>query len=364
MPLGTDEQIASGLLDYLRASLKVPGLSYAETPARITGGFETSVFGFRLAGAPEPLYGRLILRLFAETEDPERARGEAAVQNAISALGYAAPRVFIAETGKQMLGGVFLIMERMPGHTLTREFEGLGRGRGARELAGLLMRMPAMLREFSGMMADAQFRLHQLPVEPLIRAVESAGLPAEAFTFEGRLRWLRLTNSQAELAGLLPAVAWLEANRPPERRLAICHCDFQPFNILVEGGRVTGVIDWANTTIGDPALDLGFTVGDIATVPIEVPRPLQPIFRAMMKFAGRRYLRAYCRRRPLDDEAVRYYQVFGCMSQLTWAGDAIVHGYKGGAFQSASGIALLVSHIRALTRIELRLRFPTAGIDL
>src|SRR5208337_3163487 len=77
MPPETDEQIASGLLDYLRASLKVPSLSYAETPARITGGFETSVFGFRLAGAPEPLCGRLILRLFARAQDPERARGEA-----------------------------------------------------------------------------------------------------------------------------------------------------------------------------------------------------------------------------------------------------------------------------------------------
>jgi aminoglycoside phosphotransferase (APT) family kinase protein len=275
------------------------------------GGFETSVYGFSLSEAPESLRGRLILRLFAEADEPDRARKEAAIQNAIARAGYPAPRVFIAETDARILGGVFLIMERMPGRTLTHYFEGLGRGQSARELARLLMRIPAALREFSATMSRAQFQLHQLPIDPLVRAVKSAGLPIDTITFASKLDWIRLRSDQPALVGLQPAVRWLERNRPAERRRVICHCDFQPFNILVEDSRLTGVIDWGNITIGDPALDLGFTLAEIATVPIEVPGVLQPLFRAAMKAAGRRYLRSYCRMLPLDDAAVNYYQVYG-----------------------------------------------------
>jgi aminoglycoside phosphotransferase (APT) family kinase protein len=352
-PSASEQAVAARLLDYLRIALKRPALAYAETPARVMGGFETSIFGFALAGAPEPMGGPLILRLFAQGDDPERARMEAAIQNAVAELGYPAPRVFVAETDTRILGGGFLIMERMAGHMLTQEFAGLGRGRSARELIGALARVPAILREFSTIMAAAQSRLHQLPVEPLIRAVESAGLPVKPITFEGRLERIRLICEEPELAGLRPAVAWLEANRPPDRRLVICHCDFQPFNILMDGGRVTGVIDWTGVTIGDPALDLGFTLAQIAVAPIEVPAVMQPIFRAIMNAAGRRYCRAYGRGLALDGKALRYYQVFGCMDQLTWACEGLVHGYQSRAFWSASGIARLVSHIRSLTGIKL-----------
>ena len=93
--------------------------------------------------------------------------------------------------------------------------------------------------------------------------------------------------------------------------------------LLVEDARLTGVIDWGNVTIGDPALDLGFTLSEIATVPIEVHGVLQPFFRAAMKGGGRRYLRSYRRMLPVDDAIVNYYQVFACVSQLTRAAERL-----------------------------------------
>ena len=351
----TDQTVATRLLEYLRVALQRPALTYAQAAARVRGGFETSIYGFALSGAPEPLRGRLVLRLFAEADEPDRARKEAAIQNSIAKACYPAPRVFITETDPRVLGSVFLIMERMPGHTLAHYFEGLGRGRSARELAILLMRMPAMVREFSATMSCAQLQLHQLPVEPLVRAVEDAGFPIDTITFDGKLNWIRLTSEKPALGGLQPAVRWLERNRPDEQQRVICHCDLQPFNILVEDARLTGVIDWGNVTIADPALDLGFTLSEIATVPIEVPRVLQPFFRAAMKGGGRRYLRSYRRMLPVDDAIVNYYQVFACVSQLTRAADRLARGHKAGAFQSATGFARLISHIGSLTDLELGL---------
>ncbi|HVX44388.1 MAG TPA: phosphotransferase [Mycobacteriales bacterium] len=44
---------------------------------------------------------------------------------------------------------------------------------------------------------------------------------------------------------------------PPGNRLL--HLDFHPNNILIEGGRVGGILDWENAIGGDPLLDLART---------------------------------------------------------------------------------------------------------
>jgi aminoglycoside phosphotransferase (APT) family kinase protein len=36
---------------------------------------------------------------------------------------------------------------------------------------------------------------------------------------------------------------------------ALCHCDLGPAHLLVQNGRLNGVIDWAGAQLGDPAVD-------------------------------------------------------------------------------------------------------------
>jgi hypothetical protein len=72
-------------------------------------------------------------------------------------------------------------------------------------------------------MSHAQFKLHQLLIDPLVRAVESAGVPVDTITFDGKLNWIRLTSEQPALGGLQPAVRWLERNRRNEQQRVICH---------------------------------------------------------------------------------------------------------------------------------------------
>src|SRR5208282_6619735 len=172
-------------------------------------------------------------------------------------------------------------------------------------------------------------------------AFEQQGLPLEKITFDGRLRALRDLLDQDGLAGLRPGVAWLDAHRVAEPQPpVICHCDFQPFNILAESGHVTGVLDWAHVTLADPAIDLGATVANLITVPVDVPRALRWLFRMLLKLAARQYYRAYCRLNPLDDRAVRYYQVFRCMVQLVPVAAAISNSRPHrGIFDSPEGIS-------------------------
>jgi aminoglycoside phosphotransferase (APT) family kinase protein len=56
----------------------------------------------------------------------------------------------------------------------------------------------------------------------------------------------------AEGAGLLEAFA------APPPSLALIHADLGPTHILVADGAVSGIIDWTDARIGDPALDLSW----------------------------------------------------------------------------------------------------------
>jgi len=68
------QEIGPRLLDYLREAMERPSLTYSEAPTSLAGGFENSVFGFRLNEAPPSLSGSLVLRLFGESQSSERAR--------------------------------------------------------------------------------------------------------------------------------------------------------------------------------------------------------------------------------------------------------------------------------------------------
>src|SRR5260370_36277317 len=66
------------------------------------------------------------------------------------------------------------------------------------------------------------------------------------------------------------------------------------------------------------------------------------------------YERTYRELRPLDDQAVLYYEVFRAVAQLVWVGQARVAGRAGGgAFHSGAGVGNLIALIRKLSGVSL-----------
>src|SRR3989442_7693602 len=106
------------LLEHLRTEPHEPGVGYAEPLTPITGGYDTRIFAFGLSDAPEPFSIPLILRVLGSQHPPARALSERATQNAVAGLGYPAPRVLLASPDPTILGGAFLIMERLAGRPL------------------------------------------------------------------------------------------------------------------------------------------------------------------------------------------------------------------------------------------------------
>lgn len=106
---------ATALLEYLTHEFSEPDLAFDATPVRLTGGYDTAIYRFRLA-ANNAAPSDLVLRLYPGANDVERARTESAVQNALASSDVPAPRVFFTRTDESVLGRPFIVMaaQRIP----------------------------------------------------------------------------------------------------------------------------------------------------------------------------------------------------------------------------------------------------------
>ena len=108
-------------------------------------------------------------------------------------------------------------------------------------------------------------RLHQTPPGKMESLVERDLYPLAA--------WLRdAERDYGEVSGRLPASArrriegFLGHALPAEpRALAFCHNDLGAEHVLVDAGAgtITGIIDWTDAAITDPARDLAFVYRDL-----------------------------------------------------------------------------------------------------
>ncbi len=350
--------MAESLLAYLRKELANAALSYADAPVRLPGGNETFIYAFRLLGVPAQLSGPLILRAYREGyARPDQARFEAAVQNAIAGLGYPAARVFVTAPEPDVLGTPFIIMQRLPGTLL---LEGIGEldesGRMRFQQSRSFLRSIGLLREIPRICAEAQTRLHALDPQPLLDAIEREGLPRSSVTVEGRLDAILGYIEAAELDGLREAFAWLVANKPRPERLAVCHGDTQPNNILMTGKTITGVVDWSQVIVSDPAFDVGYTKMALETVPLDLPPFLRWLARPIARALSRNYMRSYLKKERVRSEAVTYFGVLRAVLALTFIG-----ARRGGGrsepdvWDSPTGIHNLLARVRSVTGIDVHL---------
>ena len=178
-------------------------------------------------------------------------------------------------------------------------------------------------------------------------------------TFDDLLDQFGRRITARSIHGLGNALDWLTAHRPAETaRPVICHGDFHPQNILMEDGAVTGVIDWPNTLVADPAYDvattriiLGLVPLDLSTLPV-VARVVLSAARPLLLAV---YLAGYRRGRPIDGRALGYYEAVACMRQLIRISDqrlmAAAAGRAPGPLDAGSFGDRLCSHFARITGI-------------
>jgi len=195
--------------------------------------------GGQLAGAQ-----RLVLRCDASTGVPSSLGRveEFAVLQAAFQVGVTVPEALFVCDDPSVLGKPFFVMRRIAGSALGRPITldpALEAARPAlaerlgRELARLQTIRPprtdlAFLPPDDGPLAlIAQFRAY-LDRHPNPRPV---------------LEW---------------ALRWAETHLPGRRPTVLCHRDFRTGNYLLEGSRLTAILDWEFAGWGDPDEDIGW----------------------------------------------------------------------------------------------------------
>ncbi|MEO0493267.1 MAG: aminoglycoside phosphotransferase family protein [Actinomycetota bacterium] len=193
-------------------------------------------FGSPLPGAstatvwPVEADGRaLVAKVFdrgVEFAGEDHVRQDVAAMNAAAEVGLDAPRVVASDPDGERLGVPALVMTRLPGEPRPH-----GRPDGETWVDGL--------------------------AETLI-AIGEAGRPTAALPLYRS--WYRAPIDVPPWTsdpGPWRAVNEVLVVRPPNGAPRFIHRDFHPFNVLWDGGRPTGTVDWVNGCLGPIESDVG-----------------------------------------------------------------------------------------------------------
>jgi hypothetical protein len=207
---------------------------------------------------------RYVLKWSMGDNKIERLRLAGAVTERLRSLGYPAPRYCFVGN---IAGASYSIQEALPGVPL---------GRCTPEL------LPRLLDLNTLQVGQALSMPRNWPA-PVVKTVLHGG---DGFCLLETMRAYSSTTS--ELLDVLQRVVTAYADTPIATD-DIVHIDFNPANILVDDGQISGVVDWEDAHAGDCTFDLAtllFYSYDIAAL-------REPLQRLALDRAGPNALRMY-----------------------------------------------------------------------
>ncbi|WP_371664870.1 phosphotransferase family protein [Streptomyces sp. NBC_00280] len=193
-------------------------------------------------------------------------------------------------------GAPFYVMEFVPGTPY----------RTAEELAPV---GPARTRDVVLSLVDTLVELHA--VDPAEVGLADFGRP-EGFLDRQLRRWGKQLDASRnrELAGIDELQAALGRALPDSSAPAIVHGDYRLDNVLIgEDDRITAILDWEMSTLGDPLTDLGLLV--MYSMPLGAPdSPVSTTAEAAGHPSPAELIERYAARSGRDVSAIAWYTAF------------------------------------------------------
>jgi len=298
----------------LRSTTGTPDLEYEREPEPLQGGFWAELVSFSLANPPAGWPAELVARLMP---DPGTARKETIMQSAVAAAGFPTPFVRASGGPDCGLGRAFMVMDRAAGQSAVSGLDGVSLAAVRR----LLFQVPDLL-------AGSMTRMHALDPD-LVRG-ELEQVREVPVTVAGQISMLASYAAEFGRPDLVSAARWLADHPPAPAPDVICHGDLHPFNLLVDGDRVT-VLDWSTALLAPRAYDVAFTSLLLSEPPMRVPGWERPVIQVIGRMMARRFVHGYQRQAAatVTTSELRWHQAVVCLRALVEVASWVHQGVAG-----------------------------------
>ncbi|QLL07288.1 phosphotransferase family protein [Mycobacterium vicinigordonae] len=241
-------QLDAGALGRWLDAQGAPGSGEVPVAELLSGGSQNTLYLLHRGNE------RMVLRMPGPRADAARIDGllrEIRLVRALSGTDVPHAELIAADETGSVLGMPFYVMNAIDGWS---PMEGGWRAPFDSDLTSR--------RELAFQLIDGAARLGR--VDWRAQGLEGFGRP-DGFHERQVDRWLHFLDAYKvrELPGLEEAADWLRRNRPDHYKPGIMHGDYQFANVMFAHGapaRLAAIVDWEMTTVGDPLLDLAWSL--------------------------------------------------------------------------------------------------------
>ncbi|GAA1009272.1 acyl-CoA dehydrogenase [Streptomyces sp. F-3] len=290
-PPGLDLDRLRGLLDR-----ELPGLAQGPLTARLIEGGRSNLTYAVSDGTSRWVVRRPPLgHVLATAHDMRR---EHRVISALHPTAVPVPRPLLLCEDEEVLGAPFYVMEFVEGtpYRTAEQLAPLGEERTRNAVLSLV---------------DTLVELHA--VDPAEVGLAGFGRP-EGFLDRQLRRWSKQLDASRsrDLPGIDELHAALGRTLPGSPAPAVVHGDYRLDNVLIGADdRITAVLDWEMSTLGDPLTDLGL-LAMYSRPPVLPDSPVSTTALAPGHPSPAELIERYAARSGRDVSAVSWYTAFAC----------------------------------------------------
>ena len=280
----SDQQIAADFLSSLQSESS-DRVAYQLEPIPLTGGFDARLYRYKLVGQ-EPR----VLRILRPEREVEELLYLQVVHQILNQQSLKTPVIHRVCGDQSVLGGVFAVMDLVPGQPLDQQDPEV----------------------YMSVLGESMATMHGLDVRPVVKSLRQAGVPDERF-LSPSLHRKGLDLAEQKIPWASDLIGWLRDRLPLDgENLAVIHGDYHGRNVMFDNGSVSGVLDWG-FCISDPAMDLAHTTNLYLIVCPQVDPAFLPHVRDTTLDG---ILKAYQAIRPLNHERMTVFRVAHLFSFL------------------------------------------------
>jgi aminoglycoside phosphotransferase (APT) family kinase protein len=187
----------------------------------------------------------LVLRRFVRldwlAEEPDVAQREATALELLADVDRPTPRLVAVDEDGSAAGAPAVLMTRMPGR---------------------IQWDPPVVDEFVRALAEPLPAIHCTPVAAGVSLPDYRPYPLR---MQRAPTWASRPDVWERAIEVLEAASSGLSGSPPGPERSFIHRDYHPGNVLWEAGKLSGIVDWVNASIGSPWADVGHCRVNIAS---------------------------------------------------------------------------------------------------